>query len=463
MPAFSEVDVANPDESHPLSATGLPAAGENLALAGRCALMGLFLLISLVPFNFLQFIKIKAGGSEIPFYYPILAGLALTAFVLALGVRLPSSRQTALMTFLLALGPFLSAAAKHRLGISHSLAMFTLLGPMTVFSTTRVFRKTSHILFSIEVLAAVGVLIAGLGIMEALIHRNILYHTVFTLENYYYKEVLTNRGGISSTIGHALPLGAYLVLLLPLPLALRDKMSPAASYLCFSVILIAILMTLTRSSLIASVLVFMALLGGVGKGSRVSVLMITGLSLILFLLVSRSLARVVNQQGESQNEPLLILFEQRLNPLDLQREIFDSHRGASYKLAFRSIHLHPLMGVGFGNYPAIYKEVHVPGVESDIPTPDNQFLRWVVENGLIGLGLFAAFWTWFIARWLAVRNRAAGSAANALLPFLLLGMGGFLVNLMALDGFFWLATNYAFWLMTGLALALIQIGETEPA
>src|SRR5689334_17377064 len=45
---------------------------------------------------------------------------------------------------------------------------------------------------------------------------------------------------------------------------------------------------------------------------------------------------------------------------------------------------HAAFGVGYGNYPAVYAAYYT-GPFKTLATPDNQYLRWLIENGVIGL------------------------------------------------------------------------------
>jgi hypothetical protein len=457
----------------PIKRPGFENAAGKIA---RFLLIFLMTILSLIPFNYLQFIKINFGHRQFPFYYPLITGVALSAFFLAIATRSVISRQTLVVPWLMAFAPILSSVAKlHRFGLHHSVAAFLLLGPMTVFSTVKCFRKTKEISWATQILMAVGTLVSVLGIGEALIHRNVLYHHLFSVHNFYYQFVLPTRGGIASTIGHPLPLGAYLVLFLPLPFALRKRWGRRVSLASFAIVFTAILATLTRSSWIASFFVLAGVIQLMKKPWK-AILFTVGLSTLLFLWASQSVVRVVNSKG-FPDVPFFDLLKVRLNPMSLHSEIFRSQRSASYDVVSKTLRSYPLLGVGYGNYRKVYGEVPMESIaavggiaavkeldsQGHLPTPDNQFLRWTAENGLIGFFTLFLAGTWFLTRFINIKIHPPSQELLSYLEVLSVGAGGFLINLMALDGFFWLATNFTFWFTVGLALALMEIGQAQPS
>src|SRR5437773_3902956 len=56
----------------------------------------------------------------------------------------------------------------------------------------------------------------------------------------------------------------------------------------------------------------------------------------------------------------------------------------------RSLKGHWLFGVGYGNYPKVYSPYYT-GPFHFLDAPDNQYLRWLIENGVVGFGVFLAF------------------------------------------------------------------------
>jgi hypothetical protein len=108
-----------------------------------------------------------------------------------------------------------------------------------------------------------------------------------------------------------------------------------------------------------------------------------------------------------------------------------------------------LLGVGFGQFPTACR----PYYHSDLPwsgTPDDQYLRWAIENGIPSLILLAAFLVGIIrAAWKKIG--AMGDVRQEdFYKSLLVGWGGIAVTFLFFDGFYWGACNMTFWCLLGL-------------
>ncbi len=115
-------------------------------------------------------------------------------------------------------------------------------------------------------------------------------------------------------------------------------------------------------------------------------------------------------------------------------------RVAHWQAALDMIAAHPLLGVGAGNYPAVYEEFMVPGWTEPLGHAHNYYLNMAAETGIPGLLLYVvllAVASLSVVRWLVQhpdrRGEAAGhgSAAEAghgaLWRAILLGVLGTLV------------------------------------
>ena len=108
-----------------------------------------------------------------------------------------------------------------------------------------------------------------------------------------------------------------------------------------------------------------------------------------------------------------------------------------------------LLGVGFGQFPTAclpYRDQALPW----LGTPDNQYLRWTIENGILGLSFLAAFIIGLIrAGWHRLRLMADLRQAD-FYRAILLGWLGIAVTFLFFDGFYWGACNMTFWCLLGL-------------
>lgn len=106
-------------------------------------------------------------------------------------------------------------------------------------------------------------------------------------------------------------------------------------------------------------------------------------------------------------------------------------------------------GVGFGQFPVACR----PYYHSAIPwvgTPDNQYIRWAIENGLPSFMLLAAFCAGLVfVGWKRIRQMEDVEQAD-FYRALLVGWLSIAVTFLFFDGFYWGACNMTFWSLLGL-------------
>lgn len=106
-------------------------------------------------------------------------------------------------------------------------------------------------------------------------------------------------------------------------------------------------------------------------------------------------------------------------------------------------------GVGYGQYPAVYRP-HYSGPIPELPVPDNQYLRWLIENGVLGLSSLVAFLGGIVAAgWRRIRSMTDPIQAD-FYRALLAGWAGIATTFLFFDGFYWGASNMTFWSFLGL-------------
>lgn len=108
-----------------------------------------------------------------------------------------------------------------------------------------------------------------------------------------------------------------------------------------------------------------------------------------------------------------------------------------------------LFGVGFGQFPTACKPSYPRGLTWN-NTPDDQYLRWTIENGIAGSALLAAFFVWLIrAGWKKIKLMTDIRQAD-FYKSLLVGWSSVAVTFLFFDGFYWGACNMTFWCFLGL-------------
>lgn len=170
----------------------------------------------------------------------------------------------------------------------------------------------------------------------------------------------------------------------------------------------------------------------------------------------------------------------------VQQQVTDSNfsiieRLAHWIAALRMWEMSPWLGVGPGNYAAVYPQVRLARWEDPLGHAHNTYLNVLAENGLIGICAFLVLWTgvviWLLCmrrqilrrEWETVdreRDLLPSSAAPLLAPTwnaaLLIGVLGVVVHLSVhhlFDNLFvqGIYLHVALWL--GAAAALVRVGR----
>jgi putative inorganic carbon (hco3(-)) transporter len=80
-------------------------------------------------------------------------------------------------------------------------------------------------------------------------------------------------------------------------------------------------------------------------------------------------------------------------------------RMAHWQAAWGMLHNHPLLGVGIGNYAAVYPEYALPRWDDPLGHAHNYYLNVAAETGFVGLAAYLVLWAAaFWQSWRAVRG-----------------------------------------------------------
>ncbi len=109
----------------------------------------------------------------------------------------------------------------------------------------------------------------------------------------------------------------------------------------------------------------------------------------------------------------------------------------------------PLQGMGFGQFPTAARPYY-HGTINWYGTPDNQYFRWLLENGIPSFVLLLAFFAGLVrAGWNKIKLMPDVAEAD-FYKSLLVGWLAVAITFLTFDGFYWGACSMTFWCLLGL-------------
>ena len=411
-----------------------PDFGPPLVMLGvRYAPVGVCLLIGAL-WGWSRRGKLSETLGELPLGWPVMA-LMLTGLVSSLGAERP-----------------LVSAAK--------MAYYFLTGGLlylVVVDQVRDGQRAWRLLYCFLGAAYLGALYA---LLEFVLGGNGLYGGFFTPENEAYRRLIPDPWfgrRVVGTVGHPVVLGSYLVLALPVSLAAAmsaGKKGVQVALLGGSLcVLAALLLTFTRGAWLAGVVaigVFLKL-----RGIRHLLLLPVVLGVLGVAAMSFS--------GVSEVAVERVQDAYRNYALNFGR----TQRGAAYGHVALMAQQHPVAGLGTGMYRfAAYelrRQVDIPTPLGVLDTPDNMFLMWLAENGAMGLvaavyvlvALFALLWR--------AGKRAEEPGRRVMAWGFIAAFAGLCVDMLTVDALYFHVTRAVFWMVAGLAVALLGCVDGDGA
>jgi O-antigen ligase len=404
---------------------------ENISLN---VILFVFFLISLVPFDSLVHIRIRG----FTLHYLIVGtsvGIISVLTWLKQGKKFTFFDKWLIVLFL---GVSVSIVTSiDRIWTMRTLISFFLRGFGVAFIASRIIRTSGDRKKTISVIIFVSTIVSLIGIMEFIFHRNPLFHELFSKYSRYY--TILSAYGISSTFGHYLPLGVYLVLLFPISIYIWQENKSIFSVIPFISTVLAILFTLSRSAWLSGILslvVYFLLKKDFKMMKKVSLVL---LCLIIIILPVFFFSYVKQT------------FLTKFSPQTLKWEILSSHRTASYLTTWNIFKKYPVFGVGLGNYPKVHKIYKAEKASLEFETPDNMYLRLICETGIVGILTFLGFIIFVIRRIFSNIQFYKNTMEGNLFFAFFCGIIGFLLNLMTGDFLYWLTLQFTFFLIVGIS------------
>ena len=413
-------------------------------------LCALFVFVSFVPHRYLPAPKGGVSGVLVGAMRLLPAACAAGSFLLWFLVRRGRLREllrTSLFPELLAL---LLIALAGGLGAPNTLFSFSraiyysITGGLIYFLSVRAFDTTRRISGFLSLAVTSAALVSLYGIAEFLAGRNPLFHSVFASGNTFYARFALKEYAhrIYATVGHPVFLGAYLAMLLPLAFFLLLNAERTRTRLLAQagagVIAVALFLTFSRGAWVACA----AALTLYPRRKRWKVcgvpLVFAGLVLAVLLIAGWGrMAEILRTR----------------NPYPQYVEgIRSNSRAMAYRHATEVLAEHPLFGIGTGNYRYLPQR-------QGYGTPDNMYLRVLVENGIFGLAcMILLFHRVLRSLFRCARERGSQGRRGDLAWAFLASFVAFFIDMLTCDALYFPLTRITFWMLAGVAMNSVNRG-----
>lgn len=277
-------------------------------------------------------------------------------------------------------------------------------------------------------------LVAFLGILEWAFHRNPIYE-YFEPFNLYYRVFLGYRA--MSTQTHPAVLGSYLMVCLPFSFLLIKRKIFSDRLLgifCLILGMSGLILAFSRGSLLGTVAVFWVYFW---QKNRVLFIKYFIITLAILILVFSYL-----------KEPFVF---QRFGIGALaEKELFKS-RFARVITSFGMFKDHPFAGVGLNNFRIKCNDYSPIQRHEDGKVPDNVYLLFLAETGIIGFLSFIFFIGCLLKKGFQHFYSMQAKGSKDMLMAIIAGLAGLLVNMNTYDLLYWATPLFLFGILAGMA------------
>ena len=260
---------------------------------------------------------------------------------------------------------------------------------------------------------------------------------LFFTWNPYFKVESDYNKIMCATIGNPLVFGAYMVIFLPLTLWFLENTKKFFRVIPFFLTFFSVIFSFSRIawiSMFCMLFIYFFRKAYFEKIKKRWFVVAVVLAVIMMPFFARPSFRAI--------------FGHRFNISELKSMSY-LERVSAYKITWNIFKDHPIMGVGFGNYPNVYGRYKIETTWPDLITPDNMYLRFLCDTGIVGTSVFFIF----IIFWL---HKLWRGRDNTVVWAIFCGLIGFLINQLAADLMLWAAVQFAFWMLLGFAVGTIE-------
>lgn len=390
----------------------------------------LFFTVALVPFNIIVAYEIKG----VPFHYIYIGGLTTLLVIVSF---LGNPRLTVFDKWLILLAAGFSLSLIASVDRAHSarvLTGFVSKGVFIAFVAARILKTRTKDANTALILCAS--LVSLTGLVE-----------LFSVWNPYsdFNSGLAGGRILHSTIGNPLVFGVFLVLFVPLAVLFFREDKRLLKLVPVCLIIPSVLLSFSRISWIALFLVLIIYCRKVritNKKSWIYGVIFATVVAAPFLFAPKF--RDIAADRFNPKEVKSFSFVGRVTGYRITRDILNDYS--------------PLFGVGFGNYPKVYPEYKIKHAADwpDLITPDNMYLRFLCDTGIVGAMTFFAFIVYWMRQLWKKRD-------DPVVWAIFCGLIGFLISQLTADLMLWAPTQFAFWMLMGFGAGLINEETRVPA
>ena len=396
-------------------------------------------MVALIPFNHLPHWKFQIFTVSVPFHFLLFSWIGAVQTWLV--VKTVWKKKFLPKFFVLGGLIFLSLLLSSMMAISNqgeafrSSLGFYLRCLAPGFACFYLIREKSFSHKWIVFLVFLAAVVSFGSLFEVLTGWSFLVerHSVGKYHAWFYPP---ERGIAVGAMGAPLPLSIFLVSLFPFVLWFGFKKKNWISFIPSILLAVAVLLTYRRSGyflLLSTVLLFLFLFNQ--KKNALFILLIIIGGWIGIMGISSTFRQT---------------FFSRFNIQGTVQEIKKEHRTMVYGSVAKILKKRPALGIGTRQFTAHYRKFS--RYKNAYDTPDNQLLRFLAENGLLGFSFFMWFLIYVFWRGFLIPDKG-------MKPVILLALCNFSLCLLLLDSLYWPATQMLFGVLSGMAVGLSNSQE----
>ncbi|MDP2941259.1 MAG: O-antigen ligase family protein [Candidatus Omnitrophota bacterium] len=281
--------------------------------------------------------------------------------------------------------------------------------------------------------------VAIIGLLELYYRKNIIYEKF--LENYFYARYISGQPRPMSTQGNPAVLGTYLLCCLPFCLDLAKNRKLYLKILgafAFLICLAVMILTFSRGVFVAFAAMGIFYLWQSGRKK----LLLVFFGMLVVFIAFNSFQKAGNLKRFSFHGLISGSGD----------SMFSDYRLNRINMSLKMLRDYPLCGIGLNHFRLRFKEYCLPNEKKilyEFMIPDNMYLTFLAETGIIGLSGFLVFIITIFVRGLKKYNKLGESEEKASLLVALAALVGILVNMGAYELFYWADPLMLFSLLCG--------------